>query len=420
MPILKFNRRTSPAHSPPTTRSTARAIRRALPRNPDGVLNILDNYLRLRVSDGKKIAVIIDYAETIVPAGDTGGMSADDRNAVVILQRWAHSPHFRRADVTIVLVTESLVELNQDLVQHPGVAAITIPLPDRDERAAFVTAQLAETPLPEGSDVTVDALAGLTSGLKRVQLQSLLLHAARNKQPLTLMADWTDRLGWSPAAVTATTATFPLDDAYVELVAADGAEPGVTSVAVVVDDVDDAAERLRARGAAVSATAEGHVAVAPSAVNGVPMELRADDDHAAAGSGDGARPYRRINHVVVAVADDEAAKAAWAGAVRGLDRRAGHTVEAVHHVPVGIAWFGLTGSGTDAGALARFVERRGEGVYALALVVDDHAATVAAVEQRGAQIIRQDSSGQTFVHPKTTHGVLVDLVSERRSPGSGD
>ena len=158
----------------------------ALPRNPDGVLNILDNYLRLRVHDGKKIAIVIDYAETIAPAGDTGGMNADDRNAIVILQRWAHSPHFLRADVTIVLVTESLVELNQDLVQHPGVASIVIPLPDRDDRAAFVTAQLEESPLPPGSDVTADALAGLTSGLKRVQLQSLLLHAARNRQPLTL------------------------------------------------------------------------------------------------------------------------------------------------------------------------------------------------------------------------------------------
>ncbi len=158
----------------------------ALPRNPDGVLNILDNYLRLRVHDGKKIAIVIDYAETIAPAGDTGGMNADDRNAIVILQRWAHSPHFLRADVTIVLVTESLVELNQDLVQHPGVASIAIPLPDRDDRTAFITAQLEESPLPAGSDVTTEALAGLTSGLKRVQLQSLLLHAARNKQPLTL------------------------------------------------------------------------------------------------------------------------------------------------------------------------------------------------------------------------------------------
>ena len=158
----------------------------ALPRNPDGVLNILDNYLRLRVHDGKKIAIVIDYAETIAPAGDTGGMSADDRNAVVILQRWAHSPHFLRADVTIVLVTESLVELNQDLVQHPGVASIAIPLPDRDERASFIAAQLEDSPMPPGSDVTAEALAGLTSGLKRVQLQSLLLHAARNRQPLTL------------------------------------------------------------------------------------------------------------------------------------------------------------------------------------------------------------------------------------------
>src|ERR1019366_8988612 len=51
-----------------------------LPRNPDGVLNILDNYLRLRIADKKKIAVAIDFAETIAPAGDSSGMAAEDRN----------------------------------------------------------------------------------------------------------------------------------------------------------------------------------------------------------------------------------------------------------------------------------------------------------------------------------------------------
>src|ERR1035437_2942109 len=39
----------------------------ALPRNPDGVLNLLDNYLRLRIADGRKIALIVDFAETIAP-----------------------------------------------------------------------------------------------------------------------------------------------------------------------------------------------------------------------------------------------------------------------------------------------------------------------------------------------------------------
>src|SRR5580704_17853062 len=34
-----------------------------LPRNPDAVLDILDYYLRLRIHDHKKIALILDFAE---------------------------------------------------------------------------------------------------------------------------------------------------------------------------------------------------------------------------------------------------------------------------------------------------------------------------------------------------------------------
>src|ERR1044071_5214842 len=72
-----------------------------LPRNPDGVLNLLDNYLRLRIADGKKIALVIDFAETIAPAGDVFSMPAEDRNSLVILKRWARNPDFLNADVTI-------------------------------------------------------------------------------------------------------------------------------------------------------------------------------------------------------------------------------------------------------------------------------------------------------------------------------
>ncbi len=158
----------------------------ALPRNPDGVLNLLDNYLRLRILDGKKIALAIDFAETIAPAGDVSSMSAEDRNSLVILKRWAHNPAFLRADVTILLVAENLTELNQGIVQNAGVAAIAIPLPDENERLDFVRAQLPATPLPAGSDVTDATLAKLGSGLKRVQLQSLISQAVENRQPLTI------------------------------------------------------------------------------------------------------------------------------------------------------------------------------------------------------------------------------------------
>jgi len=157
-----------------------------LPRNPDAVLNILDNYLRLRIADGRKIALVLDFAETIAPAGDVSSMSAEDRNSLVILKRWARNPDFLNADVTICLVSENQTELNQGIVQNPGVAAIQVPLPDENERLEFVREEFKEQPLPAGSEVSDIILAKLGAGLKRVQLQSVISHAVQNRQPLTL------------------------------------------------------------------------------------------------------------------------------------------------------------------------------------------------------------------------------------------
>src|SRR5579871_6969863 len=156
-----------------------------LPRNPDGVLNLLDNYLRLRIADGRKIAVVIDFAETIAPAGDVLGMAAEDRNALVILKRWARNPDLLNADVTICLIAENLIELNQGIVQNPGVSSIAVPLPDEAERLEFVRRQLQSQALPSASEVTDATLAKLGAGLKRVQLQSLISHSVQNRQPLT-------------------------------------------------------------------------------------------------------------------------------------------------------------------------------------------------------------------------------------------
>jgi len=157
-----------------------------IPRNPDSVLNLLDNYLRLRIADGKKIGLVIDFAETIAPAGDLSSMSAEDRNSLVILKRWARNPSFLNADVTICLISENQIELNQGIVQNPGVSAISIPLPDEAERLEFIRWQLKKQPLPPGSDVNESTLAKLGAGLKRVQLQSLIAHAVQNRQPLTM------------------------------------------------------------------------------------------------------------------------------------------------------------------------------------------------------------------------------------------
>jgi len=95
---------------------------------------------------------VIDFAETIAPAGDVSSMSADDRNALVILKRWAAIPLFLNADVTICLISENQIELNPSIVQHPAFLRLgsRCRLCDRLE---FIRSQLKNQELPAGSEV---------------------------------------------------------------------------------------------------------------------------------------------------------------------------------------------------------------------------------------------------------------------------
>ena len=40
----------------------------------------------------EKVAVVINFLETIFPAGEIGHLSSDDRNALVAIQRWLTTP----------------------------------------------------------------------------------------------------------------------------------------------------------------------------------------------------------------------------------------------------------------------------------------------------------------------------------------
>lgn len=90
------------------------------------------------------------------------------------------------------------------------------------------------------------------------------------------------------------------------------------------------------------------------------------------------------------------------------------------------AFFDLPGGGfleliqpTDAtGAVARGLASRGEGVYLVALAVDDIEAEAAAMRSRGVRLIGDPGpgkpiSGMLFVHPRETKGVLVQLVQRK-------
>ena len=112
---------------------------RRLPKDPVGVFSVLEQYFRSRIDQKKSIALIVDFAETIIPANETSSAGTEDRNSLVYLLKWAHDPLFLAADFTITLLTENLSDIHHNLIQNPFTSDIRIPLPDETARLDYLT-----------------------------------------------------------------------------------------------------------------------------------------------------------------------------------------------------------------------------------------------------------------------------------------
>jgi SpoVK/Ycf46/Vps4 family AAA+-type ATPase len=134
-------------------------------RDADKILPLLEKVLHAV----DRVAVILDYAEMIAPAGDPNFFSSTDRQSVVTLHRWSFSPALERADSVVLIVTENLSELSPKLVANPTTAILKVPMPELGERREAIRATS-----PKLDPTWVDRLAELTAGLKVVQIKGLL------------------------------------------------------------------------------------------------------------------------------------------------------------------------------------------------------------------------------------------------------
>ncbi|MDR1764450.1 MAG: methylmalonyl-CoA epimerase [Dysgonamonadaceae bacterium] len=70
---------------------------------------------------------------------------------------------------------------------------------------------------------------------------------------------------------------------------------------------------------------------------------------------------------------------------------------------------------SEDSTIAKFIEKRGEGVHHVAFAVKDVAASLAEAESKGVQLIDKAPRGGAeglniaFLHPKSTKGVLTEL-----------
>jgi methylmalonyl-CoA/ethylmalonyl-CoA epimerase len=95
---------------------------------------------------------------------------------------------------------------------------------------------------------------------------------------------------------------------------------------------------------------------------------------------------------------------------------------AVAFLPVGDSEIELVQPTTEDSGVAKYLEKRGQGMHHLCLEVDDIESVLSDLKRNGTQLIHETpvsgSEGRkyAFIHPKAATGVLVELYELPRTP----
>lgn len=130
---------------------------------------------------------------------------------------------------------------------------------------------------------------------------------------------------------------------------------------------------------------------------------------------------KKVSHIGIAVKDLDAGIAFY--------QKLGLTLEAIEEVPsqkVKVAFFPcgdtrieLLAPTTEDSPIAKFIEKKGEGIQHIAFGVDDLPAALKAMEEQDIQLIDKEprpgahGADIAFMHPKSTLGVLLELCKEK-------
>lgn len=131
----------------------------------------------------------------------------------------------------------------------------------------------------------------------------------------------------------------------------------------------------------------------------------------------------KLEHIGIAVKNLDQANALYAK----LLGKAHYKVESVESEGVRTSFFDVGGvkielleASRDDSPVARFIEKRGEGIHHLAFEVTDIHESLKKYQELGFQVINPepkkgaDNKLIFFLHPKSTNGVLIELCQEMK------
>lgn len=130
---------------------------------------------------------------------------------------------------------------------------------------------------------------------------------------------------------------------------------------------------------------------------------------------------KKIDHIGIAVNNLEESLSFYEDAlglkVENIEEVTEQKVK-VGFLDIGGVHLELLESITPDGPVAKFIEKRGEGIHHIAILVENIENSIDILKDKGVKLIdetpRKGAGGSkmAFVHPKSTHGILLELYEK--------
>jgi len=130
---------------------------------------------------------------------------------------------------------------------------------------------------------------------------------------------------------------------------------------------------------------------------------------------------KKIDHICIAVKNLEDAKKTWQPLL-GKSKPDDEYIDEPEKINVARYYLGNVGfelmeSTTPDGDVARFIEKRGEGIMLISLNVDNTRKTMSELKEKGYPFIGDARKFRdcefAFVHPKAANGVLLEFIDDK-------
>lgn len=131
--------------------------------------------------------------------------------------------------------------------------------------------------------------------------------------------------------------------------------------------------------------------------------------------------FSKIHNIVIAVKDVEEATKQYSDSFDLKVSRSGSSpAMGIKNAffPVGDATIELVEPlDPEQGPVAKFLQKRGEGLYMIEFEVDSMDSAVSSLTQKGVRLLGADpesvaKGGPVFIHPQSTRGVLIELIQK--------